>query len=81
MFKEEDRYLSLAIELRPTASPFIYWGILNPDVNLYLKGWRPVLPAPTRWRARLNLPRLVEIDIALKPKFKPRWLKRLIGRK
>jgi len=75
MFREGEKFISLAIKLDPIHSPLIYHSVIGgPYSEKYLNRWRP---SPPRWKASMNLGNFAAINFSVTTNKIPSWLKRI----
>jgi len=75
IFREEEKYLSLAIKLDPNHSPLIYFlDSGGPYLEKFLNRWRP---PPPRWKFDFKLGSIATINLSVATNRVPAWLKRV----
>ena len=73
MFKDDEKFLSLAARLNPTMSPLVYLSEMMPFYEEFLGRWRSSKP---RWKMHVKLGSMADVDLALNLYKKPAWLRR-----
>lgn len=73
MFRDDEKFLSLAVRLNPTMSPLTYLSEMMPFYEEFLGGWRSPKP---RWKMNLKLGSIAVIGLTLNIQKIPAWLRR-----
>jgi ribosomal peptide maturation radical SAM protein 1 len=74
MFREEDKFLSLAIRRDSMASPLTYFSeVFFTDLDKLINNWTP---SPPGWKVSLKVGSIADINFSITPNKIPAWLKK-----
>lgn len=69
IYREGNKFLSLAVRLDPTMTPVLYLSLHR--INHILKLWKPPKP---RWKSQIRLGSIANINLSLNINKKPTWV-------